>query len=686
MNQNEYLTLHGPSTTIVLELCPDGPPLWRYWGAFNEALPPSRLREERPTPSFSLDETIAFSVLPTFGFGWFGQSGLLAHRGGVDFAHHFGAAQVEWIDPGKAVRLTLTDDVTEIEVCVMLTMAGDVLTLSSAITNRGEGLIDLQWLAAAALPLPAHARNVQSYSGRHNAEFAHQTDTLGRALWRKENRHGLTSHDAFPGAIVDADDVTYGAQLAWSGNHVQSIEWIDDGRYQWQMGEWLAPGEVRLATNETYQSPDVLAACSAQGAGGVAHHFHDHIRTIVDWPAGSAGARPVHLNTWEGYYFDHDLLALITLADVAADVGIERFVLDDGWFHRRDDDSRGLGDWWADMRKYPDGLSPLAAHVVAKDMQFGLWVEPEMVNPDSNLFTAHPEWALQIAGRTHQTARNQLVLDLSRPAVCDYLFDHISTLLRDLPISYLKWDHNRDLVAAGGRDGHSAYHRQIGAAYALFARFRAAFPHVEIEACAGGGGRIDAGIVRHTHRFWTSDCIDAVSRVDIQRGFLQFMPPELMGAHIGTAPAHSTGRSQSLDFRAAVALQGHLGIEFDLVTLGPDERARVAQWIGFYKEWRHILHTTVWNGEAPDHVVWHGAGSAREWILIVYQMKPMQQRHTSTVRLPFVDRNAAYEVRRIGPGIAPDGVTVAGDWLALSGLTILPMMAEHAVIYHGQRI
>jgi alpha-galactosidase len=687
LSQPELIVLSGDSTTAILECRTDAAPLWRYWGP---RLPDGveigpRLETTRQVPSFSLDAPIPFSIFPTFGLGWFGQSALLAHRAGADFAQCFDGCAIEWVEPGKAVRIRLSDQVTGIELCISLALKDDVLILSTTLTNHGETPLDVQSVAAAVLPLPDHAHTVRSFSGRHNAEFVPQCEQLGRAIWRKENRCGLTSHEAFPGAMVEADGVTFGAQLGWSGNHVQTIEWLDDGRYQWLLGEWLSPGEVQLAPGEALTSPDVLATC-APDANGVAANFHAAIRARITWPDGKMKPRPVHLNTWEGYYFDHDLPSLIKLADAAAEVGIERFVLDDGWFNGRDDDTRALGDWWVDARKYPQGLGPLAQHVVSKGMEFGLWVEPEMVNPDSDLFRAHPDWALQLAGRPHQTARNQLVLDLTQQKVSDYLFDQISTLMRTLPISYLKWDHNRDLVAAGDATGRAVYRRQVHAAYALFDRFRTAFPQVEIEACAGGGGRIDAGIIQRTHRFWTSDCIDAVSRARMQPGFLGFMPPEVMGSHIGTAPAHSTGRSQAMDFRAAVALQGHLGVEFDLVKLSEAERARLAEWIAFYKTNRHLLHASVWTGTAGDNLIWHAAGSADEWLLFVYRMAPMELRHMPPVRLTFVNAAASYDVAVTGPDDAGEPSRYGGAWLAQSGLNVPHMKAEEAIIYHGKRV
>ncbi len=680
---DRIIALHGADISVVLECVEQGPPVWRYWGprladSFCSGPP---LRETRPTPSFSLDETVAFSVFPTFGLGWFGQSGLLAHRDGQDFAQGFSSADVIWQAPGQSVKIMLRDDVARIEICVSLSIEGNVLTAFSSVTNIGDTALSIQYLAAACLPLPGHASHVESFSGRHNNEFLPQSDALGRAIWRKENRHGLTSHDSFPGALVHAGDVVFGAQFAWSGNHVQSIEWLDDGRYQWQFGEWLAPGEVILAPGETLTSPDLLATCSNKGRNTAAQNFHAAIRQRANWPNQTMKPRPVHLNTWEGYYFDHDLPSLIKLADVAADVGIERFVLDDGWFHNRNNDQSGLGDWWADGVKYPDGLGPLADHVIAKDMEFGLWVEPEMINPDSDLFRAHPDWAMQTKGRPMLTARNQLVLDLSQPGVCDYLFDSIAKLLSDLPISYLKWDHNRDIVTAGNQP---RYRQQVHAAYALFDRLRRNFPDIEIEACAGGGGRIDAGILRYTHRFWTSDCIDAVSRARMQPGFLRFMPPELMGAHIGTAPAHSTGRSQSLDFRAAIACQGHLGVEFDLVKLCDNDRVRLAQWISFYKKWRYLLHKNIWTGDAGDGMVWHAAGTCDDWIIFVYRIEPTACRHMPTLRLPFVTRDAQYDIATIGPDETQAAIRFDGSWLREVGLNIPPMQAEAASIFHGK--
>jgi alpha-galactosidase len=679
LRQPEFIVLHSPGCTAIWELASAEAPLWRYWGPRlpDRVTPGAGLRSTRPEPSFSLHFDQPLPLFAGLGMGWFGQSALLAHRQGHDWTLAITECTIKR-EGAEAVSFIMRDSVAQIEAVVTarLDPASDVLTLQTTLTNTGDEILDVQWLAAGGVPLPPDSERVQSYSGRHNSEFVPQDDPLSRSLWRRENRRGLTSHDCFPGAVVHcADGAAYGAQLAWSGNHAQQIDWVDDGRRHWQMGEWLAPGELRIAPGTSVTTPAMLAACSAEGANGVAWAFHRAMRQRISWPGGKMKPRPVHLNTWEGFYFKHDLAALKELATSAAEVGIERFVLDDGWFKGRDNDNSSLGDWQVDRRKYPQGLAPLANHVTALGMEFGLWVEPEMVNPDSDLYRAHPEWALQVKGRPLLTARNQLVLDLTRPEVAHYLFTSIAPLLKSLPIRYLKWDHNRNLTHAGDM---ALYGRQVRATYGLLAQFRAAFPDVEIEACAGGGGRIDAGILEHTHRFWASDCIDAVSRVGIQRGFLQFMPPEVMGSHVGASPAHSTGRMQAMDFRSAVALPGHFGVELDLRKVKGAERTELRAAIARYKALRGRLHgVRVWQGEAPDGLLWQAHGDARSMLLFVIRTAPSTQRHQPQVRLPMVDSARRYRLRRDGE----KDMVLDGAWLGRVGITAPSMQGEQIVLY-----
>ena len=716
MTQPDFIVLHGRFSSVVLEACAGEAPLWRYWGPRlpDDVTPGAALRDTRPMPSFMLDVDQPLTVAPSFGVGWFGGSALLAHREGRDFAQAFTQCTLQWHEPQRRCTIHLDDEVAALRLSLSLSLdEHDVLIVRSELVNQGTSALDVQWLAAGTLLLPGHADTVRSYAGQHNHEFTLQVDTLSRSQWRRENRRGRTSHDCFPGAVVTMPGAThdaglvYGAHLAWSGNHAQTIEWLHDGQYQWQMGEWLAPGEGLLAPGATLTTPEIVASCSSAGLNCLAANFHAELRARLSWPGGAMRARPVHLNTWEGLYFDVTPGKVMALADAAARVGIERFVLDDGWFHGRHDDTSSLGDWWPDEGKFPAGLGELTAHVNGLGMEFGLWFEPEMVSPDSELMRAHPDWALQIAGRPLLTGRNQLVLDISRAEVAEHVFHRINALLSVHAIGYVKWDHNRDLTTAGLASGRAGYRVQVHAIYALLARLRAAHPKVEIESCSGGGGRIDFAVLRHTHRVWTSDTIDALSRLAIQRGFLQFFPPEIMGAHVGTAPAHTSGRAQTMAFRAAVALPGHLGVELDVRQLGDAERRELTGWIAVYKAWRARLHgARVWLGEGGDGLMWqaHGDERAEDVLLLVYRPSPSNHRYAPALRLPMLDASARYCVRQVLPEGTPrptgrhhtspffdaindaEGFAVDGAWLTQAGLPMPRVNAETAFIVHLQKL
>ena len=692
---DNFLVLSGSCSTFVLEIAPNKVPVWRYWGAKlpDGIFPPSLLDDERSVPSFSLDKNVHLSLFPSFGVGWFGAPALLAHRAGQSFAQDFDRTAIKWERANQVVMISLFDDVAHIQIDIKLDLdaASDCLTCQTRLTNLGDGILDVAWLAGACLPIPSNAESVLYYTGRHNHEFVLCEDKLSRATWLRENRRGLTSHDAVPGGVIrlpnttQHDGPTYGAQIAWSGNHVQRLDFHDDGTFYWQWGEWLAPGEVRLHAGQSLDAPEVLATFSNTGLNGVGQNFHTALRARMTWPSGQMKPRPVHLNTWEGVYFDLNEGALIEMATRAGELGVERFVLDDGWFGGRRHDRAGLGDWWVDTAIFPNGLLPLAKHVIGLGMEFGLWVEPEMVNPDSDLYRAHPDWALQLAGRPILTARNQLVLDMSKPEVFDYLLEKLGALLDGLPISYLKWDHNRDLTTAGS-GGFPAYRQQVLGAYRLFDAIRAGWPEVEIEACAGGGGRIDAGLLKRTHRVWTSDCIDAVSRVAMQSGFLQFFPPEIMGSHIGASPAHATGRQQAIDFRGGVALGGHFGIELDPRHLTPSHKAKVAAWVQTYKNLRATLHgKKVWQGTAPDNISWIAQGDKDDCVVSVFRTQPSGLRFAPNLCLPFSDHSAFYQIEWLAPQKqipeAKVPSVISGAWLALAGMALPHMSGETVLVF-----
>jgi alpha-galactosidase len=366
------------------------------------------------------------------------------------------------------------------------------------------------------------------------------------------------------------------------------------------------------------------------------------------------------MNTWEAVYFDHDLGRLTALADTAAEVGVERFVLDDGWFRGRRNDHAGLGDWYVDEEIWPQGLHPLADHVTGLGMEFGLWVEPEMVNPDSDLARAHPEWVLSAGDRMPPLSRHQQVLDVAHPDAFAYLLERLDALLEEYPIGYLKWDHNRDLVDAGqSATGAAGVHAQTLAVYRLMDELRTRHPGVEIESCSSGGGRVDLAVLERTDRVWASDCIDPLERQQIERWTQQLLTPELVGSHVGAPTAHTTGRTHTLDFRAGTAFFGHFGIEWDVTTAGPQERARLAEWVAAHKAHRDLLHTgTVVRADHPDPALWvHGVVSADRSRAVFALVQTATSVHSpqGPVRLPGLDPASTYHLAPLAPGDRIEG-------------------------------
>jgi alpha-galactosidase len=334
---------------------------------------------------------------------------------------------------------------------------------------------------------------------------------------------------------------------------------------------------------------------------------------------------------------------------------VELFVLDDGWFRHRRDDTAGLGDWWVDETVWPDGLGPLADQVRARGMRFGLWFEPEMVNPDSDLYRAHPDWILSTGDRTPLPERHQLVLDLTRPEVWQHLFERIDAVLTDHPIDYVKWDHNRDLLEAGSGliGGAPAVHAQTEAFYALLDALRAAHPEVAWESCASGGGRVDLGVVERVQRFWTSDMTDALARQQIQRWSTQLVAPEYLGAHVSSPTSHTTGRTLTLDFRAATALFGSFGIEWDLTQASEEDLDRLADWVARYQRFRDLLQSgrVVRPESADPAVLLHGVVGAdrAEALLAHVQVDESTHNRGVTVRVPGLDADASYDLHWEGP-------------------------------------
>ncbi|MGE6742651.1 alpha-galactosidase [Allorhizobium pseudoryzae] len=620
---------------------------------------------ERASRINGMDIAVPSAVLlSTGGMGFFGWPAIAGHRSGRDFVVQFAGWTVQ--RAANQIMLSATDTVARLSLSVTLKEhAGGVISIATTLINDGDSDYHLDRCMAGTFLAPAGAVEVMSFTGMWGREFQTRREVLGNGIWAQENRRGRTSHDRFPMLFVEGAGQRFGVTLGFSGNHQMVIDRTDDGRRLLHLGELFEPGEMILAPGARYESPTAYAGPDTAA-------FHSFVRGgLMTWPHGAMSPRPVMLNTWEGNYFDHRMDSLKAQATAAAELGIERFVLDDGWFGRRDDDTTSLGDWDIDPRKYPDGLKPLVDHVTGLGMQFGIWFEPEMVNPVSDLYKAHPDWALTIEGRPVLQSRTQLVLDLTRPEVSDYLFSKIDAVLSNHAVSYIKWDMNRDLTHAGGGDGRARIAAQTRAVYALMDLIRAAHPGVEIESCASGGGRIDYGVLARTHRVWASDCTDALERLEIQRGASRFVPPEILGSHISASPNHQTGRRHTLSFRALVALAYHLGVELNPLELSADERDELKVYIETYKRLRDLFHAPGANFHmepVDGRYVW-GAVGAEKIVLIVAQGPQMVNEQPAPLVLPeHVTRlGGAWTIRTVLPA-QPNVIRISeGQTRLLSG-------------------
>jgi len=596
-----FVQLESKNVTLIIN-CQQRTPAVLYWGpklssqASGQMLSLLATRQEAKC-SVVIEAPISLS--PLLGQGFTGAPGIEITNNDMSWSLGGDITHIEQVTK-QQVQFESVDSDRQIKVIHTLTLdeESDVLSASTQLVNLGEKELSLNWCAAPTLPVPDHYNKVMSFEGRWSNEFQRNTIDVFLGSFVRENRKGKTSHDNFPGMLMHNSATTeqqgecFGFHLGWSGNHKMRAELLPEGRSYVQLGELLLPGEVTLAANESYQSPTLYAGYSNKGFSGLSACFHRFVRKHLITEQVKQKPRPVHYNTWEGIYFDHDMPTLKLLAEQAASLGVERFVLDDGWFKGRRADNAGLGDWTVDKEIYPQGLSPIIKHVNNLGMEFGLWFEPEMVNPDSDLYRAHPDWILASKGNEQLPFRNQYVLDLTNNAVVDYLFAAIDDILTEYPeILYVKWDMNRDINHAGNFEGRPAIHQQTQALYQLISSLKQKHPNVEIESCSSGGARIDFGVLAHTDRVWTSDSNDALDRLSIQRGCSFFFPAEVMGAHVGPRDCHITGRHLAIEIRAAVAFFGHMGIEMDPRELTDSERSMLSEVIALHKKHRELIHS-----------------------------------------------------------------------------------------------
>ena len=587
------------------------------------------------------------------------------------------------------VEIELGDRITGLRAFLTLTIYEDrpILARSIRLTNAGERPLIIRTAMSAALDLPDGPWELLAFSGAwarerhpHRARLLPGRRSLG-------SLRGATGHQQDPSLFLlrpGTDEVHgegFALSLVYSGNFLAEAEVGPRGSTRARIGLHPDGFAWRLEPGATFTAPEAVLAWSDAGIEALSDAFHGLYRERLARGAWRDRPRPVLLNSWEGVYFDFDHERLVEMARATADLGAELFVLDDGWFGERDSDDSSLGDWVVDRRKLPGGLAPLAAEVEAMGLQFGLWIEPEMVSPRSRLFAEHPDWAIGVPGRPRTEMRQQLVLDLSRPEVVDHLEAAIADVLSSASIRYVKWDMNRNITEPYGgslppdRQGEF-FHRYMLGTYELWRRLTTRFPEILFESCAGGGGRFDPGMLAYAPQAWTSDDTDAIERLSIQWGASHVYPLSSMAAHVSAVPNHQVGRVTPLATRAAVAFFGVFGYELDPRTLADAERAEIRAQIAFYREHRDVLQrgrfVRLRSPLGADDAAWMAVAPDRRTAIIAHVRileRPVPP--PDRLRLRGLDPELIY---RVAPWPGPDGEGVrrGGDLLMAVGLGLEP--------------
>ncbi|WP_377508762.1 alpha-galactosidase [Octadecabacter sp. R77987] len=681
--------------TLVLAATGERLPQVVYWGPAlpaQENLATLHATHAIDVTGGMLDANPDLSLCPEATRSFPGQPGLIVRDGeGTPLLPKF---CYDSESNGNDLRLIYRDAANGLTLTFIFALDPDTHIITAQTVLDADAPVHLHWLAAPVLPAPQHSGEMIDFSGRWCGEFQTNRTAWSAGMRYRENRTGRTGHEHFPGLIIPCTGATntqgeaYGFHYGWSGGHRMIAEELQDGRRQIQWGH-AARMETEAATQ--FKTAPLYITYSPSGLNGCATAFQRHLRDrIITWPKPDA-PRPVHYNCWEAIYFDHNVPALKDIATRAADLGAERFVLDDGWFGQRDDDTRSLSDWTVDPRKYPDGLHPLIDHVHGLGMTFGIWFEPEMINPDSDIHRAHPDWAL--GGEDQTLGRQQKALNMALPAVRDFLYDRMSAILREHPIDYIKWDHNRVLPMPDAA--------QTRGSYALIDRLRADFPQVEIESCASGGGRVDFGILQRTQRVWLSDSNDALERLRIQHNAALFLPLSVTGSHVGPRYCHTSGRMHDITFRAWVAAQRHMGFEMDPRELTDKEATvlrHVTAWWKANRDWMQRADILRLDSADPAVIAEQQlAADGARFVVFAGKADTSAQIAPRPLRLTALDPNAQYlislanqqdihHLSRGTPALKSGPVTLTGRYLMANGITLPWSFPDRMWVLEGKKL
>ena len=695
--------LQGPSYSYILGVY-DGILMHMYWGG---KIPADNHTDLFVLPGEGASFDPAYGRYPrevlTQEKGYFGQRSLslvnsqgddvlsLRYKGfrvfpGKKALEGLPSSYTESDGEADTLEINLSDDLTGAEVTLSYTVFHeyDVLARSMNIRNGGTGLMELKE-AQTSVPLPEDDYELIFLKGAWARERQAQRIPLPRGNFSIQSRRGASGHEhnpflalVKPSTTEQSGDV-YALTHVYSGSFSASTDVGIDSAPRMMIGMCSDVFSWQLAPGESFQAPETLLTYAPDGLNGLSHRMHAFVRERICRGFWRDLPRPVLINNWEATYFDFTSERLVQIARQAAEIGCELFVIDDGWFGRRNNDNCSLGDWVVNEEKIPGGLGKLAEQIQALGMKVGLWFEPEMVSPDSDLYRAHPDWCLHAEGRERTTARNQLILDLGRKEVQDYIIQSVSRVLSSAPIGYVKWDMNRNMT-----EGFSAVlpasrrmesqHRYMLGLYRVLGEITSAFPQVLFESCSGGGGRFDCGMLSYMPQTWTSDDTDASERVRIQYGTSLIYPCSSMGAHVSAVPNHQTGRITPFHTRCHVAMGGNFGFELDLNKLSEEELAYARETVAAVKKLRGTMQRGVYS-RLINPLTNRGCGAwqfsdGERVIVCLYQDLVTPNSSPLSVRLTGLQEDAVYTDEA-------HGLKCSGGALMHIGIPVPRAMQDH---------
>ncbi|MFC5649212.1 alpha-galactosidase [Paenibacillus solisilvae] len=701
---NQLFHLQTKSMSYIFQSL-RGYPTHLYWGRKLNEANPNRLLARVERASFSPnpvaeDRTISLDTLPQ-EYPGYGTSDFRNPAYSVQLSNGTTVTELQYVshrivsgkpalaglpsvytesaEEAQTLMVTLADSTSGLEVELSYTVfeAFDAVIRSTRIVNASAEVMTLRSALSMSVDLPHDRFDLLQLSGAWSRERYVHRRALTPGTQSVESRRGSSSHMNNPffallseGATEDTGEV-FGFSLVYSGSFVGGVEVDQFHTSRAYLGINPFDFSWRLEAGESFQTPEAVMVFSAAGLGGMSHVYHELYRTRLCRGSFRDAVRPILVNNWEATYFNFNAEKIESIAQAGSELGIELFVLDDGWFGKRDSDNSSLGDWVVDYKKLPNGLNDLAERVRSHGLQFGLWFEPEMVSPDSELYRAHPDWCLHVPGYRRTEGRQQLILDLSREDVQTYIVQSLSEILNSAPITYVKWDMNRNMSEIGSallpaeRQRETAHRYMLGL-YSVLERITAAFPEILFESCSGGGGRFDPGMLYYMPQTWTSDNTDAVSRLKIQYGTSIVYPISTMGAHVSAVPNHQTGRITPLRTRGDVAMSGNFGYELDLTQFTEADKEEVKRQVALVKEVRELVQFgTFYRLLSPFE------GNETAWMFVSKDQKEVFLVHTSVLsepnaplsrlRLKGLDPNRTYEW--IG-----EDQRIGGDELMFAGI------------------